>query len=464
MNNYDDFIFPDSSEKICIVKAENSKELKGYKLDGESNLYNLIMKELNTSYFMSMIKLFQCSRNLSNNISGPNVLYLSENEGCFPRKGLYIKEADEYAYYKDLNYVDLVLDEDRVLNGDLYIYTHELAHTMIKNIMPDFPQGKSSIPHFSQCVTDYFTAFDEGFAESFEHTTCDNIKDYFNLKNNKLNFENNIIKLWICEFDAELRYDGVLKNSFIYNKLMPEIENLSLEEKLLLEQTCPNFNLASLKTGSEMLSCEGVIATIFYSLINDKVLQNNYASDDIYNKFLLMPAQNIKDIFTPYENVIIKFLWTFNIIGPNIKEDSVIFIDFIKAWCSSFPSDKERLISIFINITKGKTVENDLGNLYEQIAVNGMLGKAENMSRLIKEYKDKTQEICNKVLHNDLAIDNNVLKESWVQNNTVNTPEIFYPSNEKKPMMINLNTASFLQLMSLPNMTSASAYKIIENR
>lgn len=107
------------------------------------------------------------------NTSGPNVLYLSENEGCFSRTGVRIKEGTSYEFFPKLNYVDLVLDESRLLNGEMYIYTHELAHAILKKLLPNFPCGKSSIPHFSQCITDYFTAFDEGFAEQFERITCD---------------------------------------------------------------------------------------------------------------------------------------------------------------------------------------------------------------------------------------------------------------------------------------------------
>ena len=434
MKNLDEFIFPNPQEKICIVKAENSNELKGYKLNSKSNLYNLIMNELSIPYFMSMIKLFQLSRNLCKSSYGPNVLYLSDNEGCFPRTGIYIKGVSGYDYYKNLNYVDLVLDEDRVLQGDLYIYTHELAHTIIKNIMPDFPQGKSSIPHFSQCITDYFTAFYEGFAESFERTTCNEIKNFKEIINKKFDFNNNFIKLWICEYDENLRYEGVLKNSFIYNKLLPNMGSFTTLEKLLLEQTSHNFDLTSLKTGTEMLSCEGVVATLFYNIINDKVLQNNYISSNIYNKFLLKPLLNNMDIstlITPYENVIIKILYVMHNMKSQIKDDSIIFIDFIKAWCCLFKEDSERLINIFINLTIGKTIINDPGILYEKIAFTGMLGDVQNISRLIKEYKNSIKIVCDKVLNNELTLDNNLLKEYWVQNGSLNAPQIFYPSNSQ---------------------------------
>lgn len=467
MINIDEYIFPNLEEKICIVKAENTNELKGYKLSQSSKLYNIIMKELNHPFFKSMIKIFQCSRNLTKNISGPNVLYLSENEGCFPRTGLHIKEGISYKYFPKLNYVDLVLDESRVLNGELYIYTHELAHAMLKNLIPNFPCGKSSIPHFSQCITDYFTAFDEGFAEQFERTTCDQINKYSEIKSRSFNFKSNFLKLWICKFDEDLRYEGVLKNKFIYKKFVPELDNLSIEDSLLLEQISPNFDTTKLKTGGEMLSCEGVVATIFYNIFTDKILQNNYISKDIYNKFLIKPLLNnidIKDVFSPYENALIKALWVMYNIDNEIKEDAPLLINFIENWCKYFPYDKERIINIFVNVTVGKTIENDAGRIYEQIAVEGMFGRAEKIVKSINCYKNTIEDLCKKVIDGKIDIGKNIPKEIWIENKKVTAPKISFSDSNDLPMKVNLNTASFKQLMSFSKMTPQTANKIIDDR
>lgn len=467
MINIDEYIFPNLEEKICIVKAENANELKGYKLSKSSKIYNIIMEELNHPFFKSMIKIFQCSRNVARNNCGPNVLYLSETEGCFPRTGLQIREGDSYTHFPELNYVDLVLDESRVLNGELYIYTHELAHAMLKNLLPNFPNGKSSIPHFSQCITDYFTAFDEGFAEQFERTTCDEINKYSEIKHRNFNFQSNFLKLWICKFDEELRYDGVLKNKFIYKKFVPKLDNLSIEDSLLLEQVSPNFDTTKLKTGGEMLSCEGVVATIFYNMFADEILQNNYISKDIYNKFLIKPLLNnidIKDVLSPYENVIIKALWVMYNMNDNIKEDAPVLINFIKNWCKHFSCDKERIINMFVNITAGKTIENNAGRIYEQIAIEGMFGRANSIVKAINCYKNTIGDLCSKVIDGKINIDKNVPKEIWIENKKITGPKISFSDSNNLSMRINLNTASFKQLMSFSQMTVKTANKIIDDR
>lgn len=465
--NYDEFVFNNPNEKLCIVKAENKNELKGSILSPSEPLCRMIFSQFNNSYFKSILKLSQCSRNLSNNLDGPNVLYVSENEGCFPRTGLSIKANTSYICFPKLNYVDLVLDENRIKNGELSIYPHEVSHTMIKNLLPNFPKGKSSITHFSACVTDYFTAFDEGLAEHFERITYENIHTFSALRKKKFHYSKNFINLWLCEFDSDLRYDGVLKNDFIYRKLVPDTKPLSPENLILLYETSPIFDKTQLKSAAEMLSCEGVLATIFYIISSDEIIQNNYADDKFYNNFLIKPLpDSIKahDVFNPWENVIIKILWVIYKLKNSLNSNSTIFIDFIKIWCSCFPKDRRRVLSAFINTTVGKTVENNSGRIYKELALAGMLGQYENFSKLLKVYKESIKDTLTKVFNENLSLDKNVAKQVWVENRAINTPDVLFPNDEKKTLMVNINTASIPMLMSFPSINANTAKSIIQDR
>lgn len=93
-------------------------------------------------------------------------------------------------------------------------------------------------------------------------------------------------------------------------------------------------------------------------------------------------------------------------MNDNIEEDAPVLINFIENWCKHFPYDKERIVSIFVNITAGKTIEN------EKITV----------------------------------------------------PKISLSDSDDLLMKINLNTASFKQLMSFSKMTIKTANKIIDDR
>ena len=143
----DHLIFPNPAEKICFVTAtgKSGKLLVGKKLPADHALVEKIAEQMNFPFHRSVIKLSQCTRNLSSDTKGPNVLFLSQTEGGFPRQGLILQQGDSTENYPGLFYVDLVLDEQRVARGELDIYSHELGHVMMLNIMGnEIPDSRSS--------------------------------------------------------------------------------------------------------------------------------------------------------------------------------------------------------------------------------------------------------------------------------------------------------------------------------
>jgi hypothetical protein len=191
LENAEHLIFPNPEEKICFVKATGKSEtlLIGEKLTQDNVLVKEIAKQLNFPFHQSVIKLSQCARNLASNIKGPNVLFLSQTEGGFPRRGLILKKGDKTDNYPGLYYVDLVLDEQRVARGELDIYSHELGHVMMLNIMADeIPDSRSTKQHVSMGITDYSVAFFEGWGIHFQRLAHDNVAFYRKTYQNSLEY------------------------------------------------------------------------------------------------------------------------------------------------------------------------------------------------------------------------------------------------------------------------------------
>lgn len=91
--------------------------------------------------------------------------------------------------------------------------------------------------------------------------------------------------------------------------MLRNISALGTEELILLEHTSPVFDKTRLKNAQQMLSCEGVLATLFYRINTNKILQDNYLEESFYNQFLLGPipeGTEPKEFFTPKENVFLK--------------------------------------------------------------------------------------------------------------------------------------------------------------
>lgn len=246
-----DFIFPNPKEKICIVKSTGTSENINVTelLPKENPLYNKIMEQLQFPFHQSVIKLNQCSRNLMKDTNGSNILLLSNNEGGFSQHGIYIRNEEKVIHYPNLNYVDLVIDEERLENGELQIFSHELGHVMFENILENFPHGNSSKQHISMGITDLFMAFNEGFAIHFERLAYDNIDLYKKIIDSNRDYNEDIKRLWLCEADTHLRLNGVLNNAYAYKKILPSnnSSNTDIVNSILREHTSTIFDKAKLK-------------------------------------------------------------------------------------------------------------------------------------------------------------------------------------------------------------------------
>lgn len=469
-----DYIFIDPKEKIKLVKCTVSEgdgaNLYGEFLSQNDTLYKGLMQELEFDFHSSVLKLNQCARNISGNTEGPNILYLSNSSGGFSRTGISIKQGSSYINYPDLNFVDLELNGLTEINGELQIFSHELGHVMMENLIPGVASlSKCSLQHCSMGITDYFMAFFEGFGEHFERLAYENVKKYKNLHDNMFLFDRQIPKLWHSSIDSDNRIDSVFKNKYIYKKLLPEIdlEKCSTADIILSYHVSPIYDNTHLLSGQQMLSCEGVIAALFYRINTNKLLQSSYLPKDIVNKFLLKNLSDDispEDLFTPFENVMLKNFWVWTLIKDKITENSIPFIEYIKCWCDCFPGDKEELIKIFIASTIGKTATCELSDIYEELSFIGMKGDIDNFMRLYKEYTNKFDKICKMIVNGNLELDKRLGKELWLKNNNIMLPQVLWEKTSEAPLMVNINTASIYEFMSFPDISLNRAKDIITQR
>lgn len=471
-NSFDYLIFPDTTNKIILVgSAENinSKFLAGKQMDANSPFALKVFQELNSPYHKTVIRLNQCSRNLSANTHGPNVLYISENEGGFPRHGLAIQTEKGVSEYPNLNYVDLVVWEDKFEYGAIDIFSHELGHVMMNNVFDSYPDYKTRKQHVSMGVTDFHIAFFEGWGIHFQRLAFDNVPLYQEGFYKLFDYDRTN-KLWHSNIDKDLRIEAVIKNDYIYEKLLPSnvsIDSLTMEELILMEHTSTVFDFSKLKNAQQMLSCEGVLAILFYRINTNDILQNSYQEKEFYNHFLLSPIPDgvePKDVFTPFENVMLKNFW----IWQKIKDEDFnlhnITVEFIKEWCNSFPEDKNELVKLFIATTIGKTVSNELGDIYEKMAWYGNIGDYELFNIYSKKYIHKFIELKEEVISDILLLEKNIGPELWIENSLVEVRTTLWDKKNKMPLYININTASMYEIALFWDMEIAKAKLFIEKR
>jgi hypothetical protein len=467
----DSLIFPDPDRKICIVQADGTREgmRSGKVLSPDSGLAEKVKKELDLPFHQSVVKLSQCSRNFVSDREGPNVLFLSQNEGGFPRQGLVLADGGKITVLPNLFYVDLVLDEERLARGDLDIFSHELGHVMMLNIWRHIPDQRSNKMHLSMGITDYTTAVFEGWGIHFQPLANDNIPLYAEKHRGNLDYSRAGNRAWHSNVDQDLRIKGVPENVFIHQKLLPDLEGreLDLEEQILLEHASPIFDRTRLRSGQQMLSCEGVLATLFYRINTNSALKQSYRPRDFYDRFLLRPlprGTKPRDIFTPFENVVLKNFWVWSRLNDRMTEESVLPLEYIKEWAVSFPEDKEEIYRIFVLTTMGKTVSDGLGDVYEQMSFSGMQGDIQKYREALGKFRAAFKDLIGKVLAGEAALGANVGPQLWIKNEDFLMRRALWDASNKRPFWINLNTASALELASFPGISLDQARNIVAER
>jgi hypothetical protein len=207
----DDLIFPDTSRKFIMVSAtpSNQRKLTGQELPFTDSLAMAAMQDITLPFNWSMVRMSQCARNFVKNSDGPNILYLSKNEGGFPRTGIWLTDlAGKETHYPDLAFVDLVLDKNRIAQGDLSLYAHELGHVMMGLILGEklvkLKLDRSPKQHVSMGITDYLTAFNEGWGVHFQRLGYDNTEKYRKTFDNKLSPDHSMSLVWHSGMDEYL--------------------------------------------------------------------------------------------------------------------------------------------------------------------------------------------------------------------------------------------------------------------
>ncbi|MFH0759996.1 MAG: hypothetical protein V2A67_00660 [Bacteroidota bacterium] len=454
----DAFIFHDPSRKILVAEATQNggRKLTGRVLKSTDSLAMLALDDLGMPFNNQMIRISQCARNLVGNSAGPNLLFLSKNEGGFPRTGIWLTEADgKEMHYPDLQFVDLVLDKDRIERGDLSIYSHELGHVMMGLILDETLEkldlGRSKKQHVSMGVTDYITAFSEGWGVHFQRLAYDQTAKYRQAFDDKLTPDRSLSLVWHSGMDEYLRLQFVRDNGYIYEKFIQlgvDHDTLSQEQKILLEHTSPAFDHTRIKNAQQMLSCEGVLATLFYQINSDKKLAGNYLPSEFYAPFLVQPLPadlTPEQVFTPLENMMLKNLWVWKRMTQSGFQGNP-FIAWLDEWCRQFPEDREEILKLFIQITKGVTISPDLARLSETISYVGQVGDYQSFKGLLPGYQEMLKNLIQQILTDPVKLTANIGPELWVTSKKVMVRRGLWMPEPKSPLSVNMNSAGLSEI------------------
>jgi hypothetical protein len=293
---------------------------------------------------------------------------------------------------RDVPFVDMVVEgrdlDIGAIDGLEAIYAHELGHLVMAALAGPAPRKASSSMHFITVRTDPWYAFTEGFGEHFQPVALDHYAARVpGARRNpppsaretfwRSRLERELAEgCWICP--ANLRFlwwhgraeqrlrDAPLRdNLFVHGVVLPDPlqrEGRPAAEARMYRDATPPTAYAPLKNASQMLSSEGVIASLFYRLASDARLRSSYREPAFYRAFLsggeaaLLDRLSLEEIVTPAENVYLK---AFDVMHAGFEWDDAPALSLVSAWAARFPEDAPALYEVFLDVTRGVTVEQE---------------------------------------------------------------------------------------------------------
>jgi len=401
-------------------------------------LYAQIQREAHDGFLATVLALDEHAQRIAGaSTTTPTWLYLSAEDGGFARRGFWLEENGRRRFVDEL-FVDLVVDADIIDDGGFEeIFTHEMGHVFLRRLMPGLPYGWSRTPHSSMSVTDYPTAFDEGFATHFQSLVRRHSR---NPKLEELTLGLNakpFVPLWLSNLDRAGRIDGVRRNLFVQQQLVPpgsEAEAWSRAN----ESTA--FDMARLKNGQQMLASEGVIATLFHRW--------------------LVPGEGTRDAIVARYSQLFRTMAAASARGWTMKPGTPMFLDLVDHACTDVPADCARLRNLVLDTTYGATADATLPRTTEAMAERGRIGDMAGFVTGLKQARAQMAQLQAAVAQDPERLRAMLGPDLWLLGHTPVKP----PGLPSNAVAVNLNTAELEQLRTLPGIDAAIAGRALSSR
>lgn len=375
-----------------------------------------------------------------------------------PLRGLCLMDGDREVKKEKLFYIAFNTDWEQIDNGNFEeIFAHEYSHLWLYILGFDPNKMRSNVFHCVTSMTDPFTAFMEGLGNSLEIVSYQNGLE----KIAQQKFD----RLWDCALDitaflsyreTQLRYWIVPNNRLVYDRLVPEMEKYDDYVKLHLDYISSSAFLPErVRSGNQILASEGFISTLFYYLYREETFKNSFSGPEFYRQFNSSPEE-----ISPLENLYLKILYA--IARIDFKNTEQPAIEFLKNYGSFFPREKDKLYRLFLELTHFTTVSYRARELFSNFYLTGRRAEIENFKARYKEIKEFKEETTKKVLAGELDLGAALYPSIWVENICCQIPPCPWMPKQKENFIMDLNSASLIDLMSLT--LKKEAEKIIKKR
>ena len=339
------------------------------------------VKEILEIYFISQAYLYNLG---INDAIEPAYLALTENQGGYAKKGFFLLSSDSnHLDFTSTQYVDIMLK--RLLSNYTglmsftQLFPHELAHVIYSNISLNDsvdPEYRNVDMHYFAVITDYNTAFNEGFAEQMENISriieanidirtdiqgdLDKIEKRSGLRIQgyindfkypfRLGYYKSSVIYWFQKYEDYRRHEEALDASIKYLHTSPDLKNI--EDRLSI-RNAGIMRSDKIRNPVQAMATEGVVSSFFTHIIQSN-LPSIYRDTLFYKQFLsdtnsLSSAP--EDIFTPLQNQFIKYFYVMHNYVSKWNSDKVQLAEFINGYILSFPEEEKAIRDIYREVS-----------------------------------------------------------------------------------------------------------------
>ncbi|MBW8312171.1 MAG: hypothetical protein K0M64_09075, partial [Rhizobium sp.] len=387
-------------------------------------LHDALQREASEGFTATMLALDAQAQQLAGASSpAPTWLYLSAEDGGFARRGFWLRE-DGGERYLDEPFVDLVVDADSVADGSFEeIFAHELGHVFLRRLLPGLPKGHSTTPHHAYTLTDYPTAFDEGFAIHFQ-LLARRLTRNAALAAQDQGFDTRpYLPHWQSNRDRTLRIDGVRRNLFVHAQRPFEGGG----DALARETLSPEFAAARLRNGQQMLSSEGVVATLFHRWIGP------------------VTEAGVVAAYTPWFEVFMALQ------RRELRPDSPLPTLLLRVLHSRDPQAGGRAIGLFVDTTYGATMDPSMALRAGALAEAGASGNVEAFVGQLGPAREALSALRTRARQEPASLD------------AALGPGLWLLSEGEPALAVNLNTAGAAELQAL-GLPAPAAARLLGSR
>lgn len=470
----------DKSGEAVFQAADDGKRYPVVHEAEESALVRKVQAVLASGVPQETLRLDRFARNLLTHqqitshshpgldLTSPMYLLLSTEEGGFARYGFWLESQTGKRELLMVHYVDLVVDDSSIEDGSFEeIFPHELAHVTLRSLFGERFEGPSVKMHQSMSVTDYLTAFDEGYAEHFQPIVRDSTHNPALRALGQAMTPVDLDLFWLSRMDGQLRTAGVKQNRFVHRKSIPLSAYDKADPYLVFtdSETSPDFLHDELKSGQEMMASEGVISTLFYRIVNDDSLRNTYRDAAFYSDFFSQrsPA-DIRSAITPYENVNLKLFAAMRAVAQSGSAHDPLLLAIVRQYATMFPDEADSIYHVLLSTTYGATVSHEAANAFEKALQAGRRGDIENFRADSRAAFAALSKIKSEVVKGSTPVDADIGPELWLLNSEFKIAPAYWQEERTQPLTLNLNTAAEAELMTIRGIDLPLAQKIVAER